>query len=106
MNVKLKMYEVLHGLPEGTEMLVRLEDIIVPDVFRLRSSKPKYWKMLRARNAYEDNGFIDKPLTVEVITNEYGKPTKYLLVDGYTRYLVLSECRVVKAPVKYIVVNG
>ena len=32
-------------------------------------------------------GHLDKPITVIIETNEKGKPNKFLLVDGYTRFL-------------------
>lgn len=99
-NVKLKLYGMLHGLPAGTDGLVKFEDIIVPRTFR--RSTPNERKMKRARDAYEKNGFIDVPLVVERITNEKGQPTKYLLVDHYSRYLVLLEQQVDIAAVKYI----
>lgn len=100
-RIKAKLYESLHKQPYGTEDVISIHDIIIPKSFKKKSSKPKEFKLDKARSFYLDNGYVDKPIEVKKI-NMSGK-TKYLLRDGYTRFIALRNYNVEKAPIKYIV---
>lgn len=96
----MKLFDLLFTRkPKGTDALVHIEDIIIPRCFR--STRPKRWKMERAIDYYKAHGKVDKPLLVEVITNESGRCNKFLVIDQYTRYLVLKEMGVKRVPIKY-----
>jgi ParB-like chromosome segregation protein Spo0J len=46
---------------------------------------------------------LDKPITVIAETNEKGFHNKYVLVDGYSRYLAAKNWLDIKyVPIKYI----
>jgi ParB-like chromosome segregation protein Spo0J len=104
-EIKAKVYEGLHKQPYGTDEVVSRYNIIIPHVFKLKSSDPKEWKMERAMAAYKEHGFVDKPILVKTIVNKKGRSNKYLLVDGYTRFLTLKKNGITKVPIKYIEVT-
>lgn len=99
---KKVVHNEFENQPEGTDYMARIGDITIPKQFRHPYSKPKQEKMDKARNYYKKNGIVDKPISVEIITNELGNPTKFLLVDEYTRYLTLKGNDQFFVPVKYV----
>jgi hypothetical protein len=58
--------------------------------------------MQRAREFFSHNGFVDKPVTVEEIHSNDGKIVKYILRDGYTRWLVAKENGCKRVGVQFI----
>lgn len=70
---------------------VLLSDIIINEPFA--SSPPRNGKLNRIRNYYNEYGYIDKPLIVN---------RNNILLDGYTRYLVLKENNEKYATVKVV----
>lgn len=94
--LKEKLYEAVHKQPYGTEDVIDIRLIIVPQEFRDPKSKPKKWKMVRSRNEYAERGYLDSPITVHI------EDGVYHLADGYTRLLVGFEHGLKQVPVKYI----
>jgi len=101
MSFKSKVYETIHKQPYGTEELIDIKDMIIPYCFSLKQSKPKGWKMQKVRDYYNIHNRIDKPITVELIMNEKGMTNRFLVIDEYTRYLILKENNIRKVPIKY-----
>jgi hypothetical protein len=93
--IKEKIYEWLHKQPYGTEEVIDISKIIIKKSFKLCT--PREWKMDRCREAYKKKKFLDEPITIWI--NKYGK---YILSDGYTRYLLAVENGLDNVPVKYI----
>ena len=100
----MKLKDLLTRKPKGTDELVHINDIIIPKAFE--QSTPAQWKMDRALEYYKKHRKVDKPLLVEPITNEIGKPNQLLLVDNYTRFLVLLRHDITRVPVKYVKPDG
>ena len=62
--------------------------------------------MTRCAIWYEKLGHLDKPITVVAETNERGRHNKFILVDGYTRYLYMRyTLKQDMIPVRYIDIN-
>lgn len=80
--------------PQGTEDMVKLSKINVPEDFL--STSPKKYKMDKYTKLYEESGQLDKPISVMVENN------KLVLVNGYIRFLIASHNNLSKVPVKYI----
>jgi hypothetical protein len=99
-SFKVRLYEKVHKQPYETDELVDIQDIILPRV--MKNSTPALWKVDNAMEFLKKHGYVDKPILVEKITNEKGKPNKFLLVDSYTRYLAIKSQRYTKVPVKYV----
>lgn len=102
-----KKKEVVHSKyynqPE-CDSVVRIGDIKIPPSFDC--TKPLDYKMKRCRSLYKKLGHLDKAITVIVETNEKGKPSKLILVDGYSRYLYAKEqLKLQYVPVKYITIE-
>ena len=90
--------------PEGTDEVVAICDIIVPGDFK--RTKPRLEKVQRAVKHYLKFGSFDVPITVIAITNEQGLHTKFLLVDGYSRYIAAKDWIGLKyIPIKYITIE-
>lgn len=88
-------------IPEGTDEVVAICDIIISNDFK--RTKPRIEKIQRAVKHYLKLGSFDVPITVIAITNEQGLHTKFLLVDGYSRYIAAKDWIGLKyIPVKYI----
>lgn len=91
----------LDKTPEGTDEVVAICDIIISNDFK--RTKPRIEKIQRAVKHYLKYGSFDVPITVIAITNEQGLHTKFLLVDGYSRYIAAKDWIGLKyIPVKYI----
>lgn len=91
----------LDKMPEGTDEVVAICDIIISNDFK--RTKPRIEKIQRAVKHYLKLGSFDVPITVIAITNEQGLHTKFLLVDGYSRYIAAKDWIGLKyIPVKYI----
>lgn len=91
--LKEKVYELFIRQPYGTKEVIDINKIKVTELFK--QCKPKEWKMVRAREHYNKKRFIDEPITIHIMYGEY------ILVNGYTRYLVAKENGLSKVPVKY-----
>lgn len=96
----MKLKDLFTRKPKGTDEMVDIADIVIPKVFQ--HSQPRQWKIDKALEYYIKHKKVDKPLLVEPITNENGKPNQLYLVDNYIRYLVLNWSGVKRAPVKYV----
>ena len=91
----------LDKVPEGTDEVVSICDIIISNDFK--RTKPRIEKIQSAVKHYLKLGLFDVPITVIADTNEQGLHTKFLLVDGYSRYIAAKEWIGLKyIPVKYI----
>ena len=100
MNLKKKLYELVHNQPYGTDEVILVKDIIIP--YNYNNRCPKQWKIDRAVEFYRKHNYIDKPISVVKIPNEKTGKCKYLLIDEYTRYLAIRSQSNKFAPVKYI----
>ncbi|MDF2950457.1 MAG: hypothetical protein K0S18_40 [Anaerocolumna sp.] len=87
----------------GGDELVDIYDITIPENFKL--TKPKRKKIYRAFNYFIRNGFFDKPISVIIESNENGKANRFVLVDGYSRYVAARWMYMRFIPVKYIDIN-
>jgi len=98
-----KVAEVIHNKymdqPEDTVEVVRIGDIFVPPEFAKNTPLP--YKMKRCKRLFYELGHLDKAITVIAEINEYGKPIKLILVDGYSRYLFALNRKFRRVPVKY-----
>jgi len=95
--------KVFVNQPKGTEDIVDIRNIIIPPTFA--QTEPQSWKMSRCQKRYHQSGHLDSPISVIPETNEDGKSTKLLLVDGYTRYLLARYIKLKEIPIKYIDIN-
>lgn len=82
---------------------VHIEDIVIPDDFK--RTHCSYNKVRWAKEYYQRNGFLDKPLIVIPEINERGLPNKLLLIDQYSRYKACIELGLSEVQVKYIDIN-
>lgn len=96
----MKLKDLFTRKPKGTDEMVDIEDIIIPKVFQ--HSQPRQWKIDKALEYYIKHKKVDKPLLVEPITNEKGKPNQLYLVDNYVRYLIMLDNEVKRVPVQYV----
>jgi hypothetical protein len=93
-----------YNVPEGTDEIVKIEDIIIPDDFK--NTQCSHNKVRWAKEYYIRNGHFDKPISVIVETNERGLPNKLILIDQYSRYLAAQKLLwITHLPVKYIDIN-
>jgi hypothetical protein len=79
---------------------VHIEDIVIPDDFK--RTHCGHNKIRWAKEYYQRNGFMDKPISVISETNERGKPNKLILIDEYSRYKAAIELGLTDVEVKYI----
>lgn len=79
------------SVPEGTEDIILLSKIVVPDEFI--NSKPAEHKIKKAIKDYRKFDMISKPLLIEKDT--------YKLLDGYTRYCAMKQIDIPYVPVRY-----
>lgn len=98
----MKLRQLLRKtVPEDTDEEVLIKDIVVPNDFK--KTRPAQWKIKRIRHYYNKYKRLDKSITVIAETNERGKNNKFVLVDGYTRYIFSRYIlRLDVVPVKYI----
>ena len=85
-----------------TEKIINIEDIIVPNKFKNSHPSPKKIKTYTER--YEMNGMVDIAITVRQQMNCGGDTfvkEKYVLKDGYIRYLILKQNGISDVPVKF-----
>lgn len=90
-----KVNMLLRKKPQGTENFVHIDKVIITKKFK--EKRPKEWKMLRCESEYLINGYLDSPVTLCEVKNS----NKYILVDGYTRYLLAKRLGIKYIPVKY-----
>ena len=100
MNLRKRLYELMHMQPYGTEDLVLLKNVIIP--YEFSNKQPKQWKISRVVDYYNENNCVDKPISVVKVPSEKTGKCKYLLTDEYTRYLFLKSQNKKFIPVKYI----
>ena len=91
------LYEFILKRPYGTEIIVDVELSRIKVPVSFKKHPPKSWKMENVREFYNIHGFVDSPITVY-----YDVFGEYVLMDGYTRYLVLMENGVKKIPIKFV----
>jgi len=85
-------------VPEGTDDILKLEDIVVSDTFK--DSHPRGYKINQYTKYFNEHKCLDKPILVEkgiVNGQEYIK-----LVDQYIRYLIFKKKGIKNIPVKYM----
>lgn len=87
-------------VPNGTDEIVHIEDIIIPPDFVKRPPRGK--KVQFALNYLRKNGVLDKPISVLPETNERGFINTLVLFDEYTRYLAAKMTGMKLVPIKYI----
>jgi ParB-like chromosome segregation protein Spo0J len=90
-------------VPEGTDEVISIYDIRIPPDFS--KTPPQHVKIVRACTFIHNHGVIDKPLSVIAETNEKGHMNRFILIDGYSRYLALLYNGIKRVPVKYIDIN-
>jgi hypothetical protein len=86
------LYQKIKKQPYGTEEIVPISKIIIPEEFKERRSKPATWKMIKARKEYYKHGYLDKPIVVD---------KNYILKNSYTRLLVGYEVGMKKVPIQF-----
>lgn len=62
------------------EIKIAIEDIKIPKPFK--KTRPREEKLDKVRNYFDEWGKLDKPITID---------DDYMLVDGYSRYVVAKE---------------
>lgn len=67
---------------------VPIERIVIPP--HMEKSTPREWKLERVRKRLGTKNRLDKPITVD---------RDYVLLDGYTRYLVAKEIKLKYVPI-------
>ena len=88
--------------PPDTEEIINIEDIIVPNKFK--RSRPNRQKTITYTERYEMNNMVDTAITVRQQTNlaeDAFVKEKYILKDGYIRYLILKQNGISDVPVKF-----
>ena len=83
--------------PADTETTINIKDIIVLREFQDTRPNPK--KLIEYTSRFEQNGMIDKAIVVrkEIVFDK----EKYILVDGYIRWLILKQNGIDKVPVRF-----
>ena len=85
-------------VPEGTDDVIKLEDIVVPNIFK--DSHPRRYKINQYTRYFNEHKCLDKPVSVEKgIVNGQGYVK---LVDQYIRYLIFKKKGIKNIPVKYV----
>ena len=83
--------------PLDTEEVIDINDIIVP--YEIQHSKPNVHKVIEYTKRFEQNGMIDKAITISkefLFGSEY-----YQLRDGYIRLIILRQNGINEVPVKF-----
>ena len=83
--------------PPDTEEINNIEKIFITKEFRKSYPSPK--KIIEYTKRYEQTGMIDKAIVVkkDIV---FGKE-KYILTDGYIRFLILKQNGITQVPVKF-----
>lgn len=81
--------------PTDTEEIISIANIIVPREF-IRSY-PSFNKVIEYSMRFVENNMIDKVITVKKSL----KNNKYILTDGYIRYLILKQNNISEVPVRF-----
>ncbi|MUL33903.1 plasmid stabilization protein [Priestia megaterium] len=82
---------ILSNQPKGTQDLLNVDDIIVPEEFL--KTRPNPEKTQKVIDFVKRTGRLDEPLTIE-------KGSK-ILKDGYRRYVVAKTVKMDQVPVVY-----
>lgn len=98
MMLKENLYGLIHKQPYGTDEVINIYDIYIPEDFRTKESRPSKKKMIECRQKFHKLGFLDKPIEVK----KQDGYKKLLLVDKYTRLCVGFEMGLKYVPIKYI----
>ena len=88
------------SFPEGTEDVVRMRDIKIPQTYGL--TRVKRYKIQKVIDYYREHGCLDKPISIIAEINERKMPNRLQLVDEYSRYIALKLMGIEVAPIKYI----
>lgn len=89
---------------EDSDEVIPISDIYIPEQFR--KTKVKWYKLKRVLKYYNEFGTLDEAVTVIAELNEIGSRNRFILVDGYSRYVVAHKFFDMKyIPVKYIDIN-
>ncbi len=83
--------------PTDTEEIINIKDIIVLREFQ--DTKPSPKKLIEYTSRFEQNGMIDTAITVKK-SIVFGVE-KYILVDGYIRWLILKQNGIDEVPVRF-----
>lgn len=83
--------------PPDTEEVINIDSIVVPDEFRHSYPSPK--KVIEYTKRFEQNGMVDKAIVVrkEIVFDK----EKYILTDGYIRWLILKQSGIDEVPVRF-----
>ena len=83
--------------PTDTEEIIDIKDIIVLREFQ--DTKPSPKKLIEYTSRFEQNGMIDTAITVKK-SIVFGVE-KYILTNGYIRFLILKQNGIDEVPVKF-----
>ena len=97
LSEKLNGFKEKLKQPKGTEMLVPIYKIYVPR--RIANSTPRAEKYKKYEKYFLKHGKVDK--LIEVFIDKYNK-NRYILNDGYIRFLILGNYNITDIPVKII----
>lgn len=97
LSEKLNGFKEKLKQPRGTEMLMPIDKIYVPR--RIAESSPSLEKYYKYEKYFLRHGKVDKP--IEVFQDRYDS-NRYILANGYIRYLILGNYDITDIPVKII----
>lgn len=86
----------LINLPEGTDCLWKLDDIIVPKYFK--RSSPRRSKVKEYTKRYERLNHLDKPILVKRIDS---KSHLVILKDQYIRWIIAKRKGLDEVPIQW-----
>lgn len=86
----------LIDLPEGTDCLWRVNDIIVPKYFK--RSTPRRSKVREYTERYEQLGYLDKPILVKRTDT---KSQFVILKDQYIRWIIAKRKGIKEVPIQW-----
>ena len=104
MKLKSVKEDIHNNVPEGTDEVVNVIDIIIPEEFK--KTKCGYNKIRWAEEYYIRNRKFDKPISVVAETNERGESNKLYLVNEYSRLLAAQNLWISYVPIKYIAIDN
>ena len=94
--IPIVYHDHLHE-PPNTDEWLPLKIIVIP--CRFLESTPQPYKIEKYCRRFIDFGYIDKPLTIH--KKGFGDYSRYILTDGYIRYLICRLKGMEYVPVKY-----
>lgn len=86
-------------VPEGTDCLIDIENIIVSEM--LLYSRPRKTKYDTYFELFKKNGYIDKPISV-ARDNTYSDSPFVVLKNQYIRWLICKNNGIKQVPVRFV----